>query len=216
MKKYFIALSLLVASAAHSQGYIGLDYASGRVGVSCASNNVCSQKKGGYNIRFGTKLAEAYSLKIDDFSVDTIEVGLSKIGRVDAIGNIRQTVNAPSVNPPGTPNIVVTTATLPTQSSFSGNALYASLVARYLVVTDLAVYAKAGIALVSGTNSTKINNVSAGSVTENHWSPIVGIGAEYEVISGIKINSGFQALRVKSGVASGSVRQFTAGGQFSF
>lgn len=221
MKKIIVLMALVATSVARADGYLGLDYANARISVDCAPGQSCSQKRSGFNFRWGTALPEAYSLKVDNFSVDTVEAGWIKTGRLESTGVVPIYVR--------TGNTAVLT-TAPVASELSARAVYAALIGRYAFDRDLSAYARLGLAYVSTTMSLQRSGLDIGGVSENHWSPLLGLGAEYAVMPGLKLQAGVQLFKIKTttvsdpgpvGTAgtssvSGTVRELTLGGQYEF
>lgn len=221
MKKIIILIALGVSSVARADGYIGLDLANARMGVACPAGQVCTQKRGGVNLRWGGALPDGYSLKVDNLSVDTVEVGFLKTGRLNASGTVTEFVRVGST---------VQARSVPVSSELSAQALYAALIGRYAFDKDVSAFARVGLAYVSTTRSDRHNDLAIGSSTQNHLSPLLGLGAEYEVLTGFKINAGVQLFKVKTSTVSdpalastlapqsvsGTVREWTVGGRYDF
>lgn len=221
MKKIIFLVALAAASVAHADGYLALDYANAKFSVDCDAGNTCSQKRGGLALRWGGQLPEGYSLKLGDFSLDTMEAGWIKSGRHTSSGE-----NAEVILVGSTPR----SRSVPFSNELSAQGIYGAVIGRYTIAPDWSAYGRLGLAYVSTTNAFTHNNLSAGSVTENHWSPLLGLGIEYAVIPGFKLNAGIQAFKVKTTTVSdaslastlaprtvsGTVREWTLGGQYDF
>lgn len=221
MKKIIILIALGVSSVARADGYLGLDLASTKIGATCPAGQVCTQKHGGVNLRWGGALPEGYSLKVDSFSVDTVEVGFLKTGRLNASGAVTEFVRVGGS---------VVPRSVPVSSELSAQALYSAVMGRYSFDKDLSAFVRLGLAYVSTTRSDSHNNQAIGSVTENHLSPLLGLGVEYEVLTGFKVNAGLQMFKVKTHTVSdpalastlaqqsvsGTVRELTVGGRYDF
>ncbi len=221
MKKIIFWIALAAASAAHADGYLALDYANAKFSVDCDAGNTCSQKRGGLALRWGAPLPESYSLKLGDFSVDTMEAGWFKSGRRTSSGSALEYVLVGGTT---------RQTSVPFSNELSAQGIYGAVVGRYTIAPDWFAYGRLGLAYVNTTNSLTHNNLSAGSVTENHWSPLLGLGVEYAVIPNFKLNAGIQAYKVKtttvsdpslastleSRTISGTVRELTLGGRYDF
>jgi hypothetical protein len=178
-----------------------------RMDISCAQNNTCSKKTGGFQLVAGAKLPSAYALDLNPVMIDTVEVGLSKFGRVEAQGltPVRYYLRGR-----------VALKNVPTKNSITANALHASLVARFGLADDLSMNAKVGRAYVSTTSQYSEDGVSNGGVTENHFAPLLGINAEYTLMDELKLTAGLEATRFKAAGQSGTVKALTFGALISY
>jgi hypothetical protein len=238
MKKAIIGIVALAAFAVHAEGYIGLEYARSKISTDCVQSADCSQsqKKGAFNLKWGTQLPEAYSLKLDNLSIDTIEFGAFKSGRVDSTGT---EYGAYWKNRAQAPTPARTNSPWAVSSDLKAQGVYAAVVGRYALPADISLYGRLGLAYVSTTLNTMrqlqvspyTSEQSIGSVTEQHLSPWVGLGVEYAVLPGFKLNAGLQMFKIKTSTVSdstlntssagseqvkGTVREFVLGGAYNF
>ena len=213
MKKIFFGLAAAGLSlSAVAAGYVGLDVTRGSVSDGCQAGEQCQQRRTGFDLKFGSKLPESLSFKMDAFRVDTIEVGVTKVGSVVD----RRTKTVTYTNPDTTSSILTLTADVPVETRLSADALLASVVAHYDLGADFSLVGKVGLAYVTGTLATKQNGVTMGPKTENHVSPLFGLGVEYKVVDNVKLNLGFHTFKVKTDGVNGRAKQVTLGGQYDF
>lgn len=210
MKKIQFALLMLFAPAlASAQSYMGAVVAINKFSIGCAANNTCENKKGGFQLRAGSKLDSSSTLDFGGVFIDTIEVGASKFGRKEASGFQTESYYSGGVSAP-------TQRVVPISNAVSANAVYAAFIAHAPLTDEFAVTGKAGLAYVATTSRSTYNSLSYGSVTENHFSPLLGLGVEYAVIDAVKIVGGVEVVKFKSNSQSGKLSALTVGAQFGF
>jgi hypothetical protein len=209
VKKIFAFVGLAVlACVAHAEGYMGASYLRSKHDIGCADNNICQTKTGGYRLLAGAKLPAAY---VPDFggvvSLDAVEVGLSKFGRVDADTLVSEIYYASASQK---------TRLVPARLTVSSDAIHAAWVARLAVFSGFDLNAKIGVAYVSTTGRKSLKGTSNGGSTENHLSPVLGLGAELGVWDGLKLAVGVETVRFKYEGESGNLKSVELGFRYSF
>ena len=155
--------------------------------------------------------------KLDEgLRVDTVEVGLTKVGT--RVGRATKSINVygPYVDSDGLAATGNHPEVVPVEQRLSANALTTALVAHYDIDSSFSLVGRLGLAYVSGTTSTRQNGVSMGSKTENHVTPLFGLGVEYKLVDSFTLSAGWQTFKVKSGSDSGRAKEFSLGGQYNF
>jgi hypothetical protein len=202
----------LVAVCSQAEGYVGGSFLLNKHVIGCAENNACSNKMGGYQLLAGARLSDRFSFKTDEFALDTVEIGLSKFGRIDAsrsvVGYYYPTV-APRKG-------LLTARAVPATTSVSSNALYSALIARAKVIPDVELTGKLGLAYVSSTSHDTREGVSVGSQTENHFAPLFGLGAEYTVMEGLGVSVDLATTNFKINGESGRLRSLGIGVRYHY
>jgi opacity protein-like surface antigen len=211
MKRLMVSVALLGAfGTTLAQTYVSAIAGLSNLGADCAVNNQCSNKLGGFSFRGGAMLASPFSLDfIGGGVVDAIEVGLTKFGRVEASGLKSERYY------PGTGGNV-RTRTVPTKNKIGANSLHLAAVARFKLIDELDLVSRLGVAYVSTTSDYFENNSSAGTISENRFAPLLGVGLEYEVLSGLRILGDLELNRFRVGGVSGRIVSLNVGAKYSF
>jgi len=204
----FAMLVSVLPGLVMAQSYVATSFLYNQLSIGCASANTCESKKGGFQLSGGAKLPSELTFDLGGLLLDTVEVGVSKYGREDARGVVRKRIFSGGPSSP--------LQNVPTYNSISANAIYSAVVAHFNVDSDLSLNGKLGLAYVSATSSYTEGVVSMGSVTENHFAPVIGAGAEYAIFSGVKLVGGVEVTRFKTNSQSGSIRSLVLGAQVSY
>jgi OmpA-like transmembrane domain len=209
MKKAIVFAVMLSAwGFSSAQSYVGVDLTLSKYGVDCAANNSCDAKPVGYGFRAGSKLAPGYVLDLDVLSIDGVEVGYSKFGKLQGSGSTSELYSNGSALP--------VRRTVSTSQAISATALYAALVAHANVAPDFDVVGKLGLAYVSSISSYRTDGVSEGLRGENHFAPFFGLALEYAVMNDWRLQAGVDVTRFDADERTGSISVLKFGVNYSY
>lgn len=211
MKKIVVA-GLLVAgvSLASAQGYVGALLALTKLHTDCMDGGSCGSKPLGFKIYGGVRYSDVDSLHLGIGAVDTLEVGAVRFGsREGTWATTKRVYDSTSFTGARTVPAVG-------KASVSADALYAAVGAHVPLVRDLSFTPKLGIAWVTTTRKSWVDDVSQGSVSENHLAPYLGLGLEYSPIPVLKLQASVDLTHVKTEGASGVAHLLGLGAAVAF
>lgn len=210
MKRLITASVLsLVALSAYSQGYVGAVRSLTNVDFDCSNDTDCHKSSHGWKFYGGVKLAPASVIDLSIGRIDAVEVAYMRFGEARSAG--LRTVGVYDANRSAVVQVVKDVA-----YKAQADAISASLVGRFPVVSNFNLLGRLGVAYVSSTLRTDLGGVSDTSNTTTKLKPYLGLGFEYEIPSVMKLVGSMDVTRYDAVGRAGNLRMIGVGAETSF
>ncbi|MGE5450627.1 MAG: outer membrane protein [Acidobacteriota bacterium] len=199
--------AVLASSLAWGQNYAGLSVGRSRVSGACEAGGECASRSTASKVFVGGAVEGPWQ----NWGMSGYELSYIRFGR----GVNRYTAPLPQQTADAIAGIVPLAYgdyQLRTQSA----ALTAAVVARYALMPNTSVSAKAGLAYVTASFTTNINGPRSDQETASHFRPYLGLGVEQQVMTGLRVTLGADWTRYAVAASKGSLTMLGLGIQQDF
>jgi hypothetical protein len=213
MKKYLVATALAaVGFGSYAEGYVGVSFGKGKTSYSCNENLDCKRAGSLFKAYAGTRLNDGDKFDLAGIAVvDAMEVLYIKTSKVSSLGF----VNLPYYNPDPDVNDVVA-KDFSVKYRIGMDALVFAPVFRVKIDSDVSVFSRLGLAIVSATLSKDLDGQTNKSDTATKFKPYFALGADYRVVDSLKVVGSFDVLPYEVNGVKGTVRSVGLGAEYSY
>lgn len=214
MKKLILMGGLLAFSAvaAQAEGYIGSSLGRGKMSLDCEQGASCKESANVFKLYAGTKLSESAQLDLGVARLDGFEVAYVRtINDAQSLRSVKQQGLVEGEYLPDNGIVDV-----PMRQRFSVDAIVMAPVLHAHLTSDLQIFIKPGLGVVTATINTDVNGTSTRSDSSIRVKPYVALGLDYAVTKGVKIVGSAEWLGYAVQGESGTLRSVNLGAQVDF